>query len=207
MLQKKIIVLKKIKYAETNLILHTLSSEGERLNFIARHAVKGSKRFATGTLDPLHYLNVSYTEAKSGDLNLLKEAQIIEDFYSLRKNYDCLNISLYFLSFVSKLTHESLDGNKELFNLLGNTLKILKKFSKQDVKEDILNQLKLRFEMKALHQQGVYPEGLGDSDLLSKSILEHPISLSSEDLIKTEAIKLKIHHSLKEYLPNFKKGF
>lgn len=207
MLQKKIIILKKIKYAETNLILHTLSNEGERLNFIARSAVKSFKRFAAGILEPLHYLNASYTEAKSGDLHLLKEAQMIEDFYSLRQNYECLNLSLYFLSFVSKLTHESLDGNKELFNLLGNALTVLQKLSKEDVSIDILNQLKLRFEMKALHQQGVYPEGIGYSDLLAKPIIEHPIVLSSENLLKTEAIKLKVYHALKEYLPNFQKSF
>lgn len=207
MLQKKIIVLKKIKYAETNLILHTLSNEGERLNFIARSAVKSFKRFAAGILEPLHYLNISYTEAKSGDLHLLKEAQIIEDFYSLRKNYECLNLSLYFLSFVSKLTHESLDGNKELFNLLGNSLKVLQKLSKKDSGTDVLNQLKLRFEMKALQQQGIYPKGLGCPDLLAKPIVEHPIALSSEDLLKVETLKLKIYHALKEYLPNFQKGF
>lgn len=207
MLQKKIIVLKKIKYAETNLILHTLSSDGERLNFMARSAVKSFKRFAMGTLEPLHYLDISYVEAKSGDLHILKEAQIIEDFYHLRKNYECLNLSLYFLSLVSKLTHESVDGNTELFNLLGNTLKILQKLSAAGTKADILNQLKLRFEIKALHQQGVYPEDLRYSNLLTKPIVEHPVILSSTDTAKMGAIKLKVYHALKEYLPNFEKEF
>ncbi|MBE8162735.1 MAG: DNA repair protein RecO [Bdellovibrionaceae bacterium] len=227
MLQKKVIILKKIKYAEANLILHTLSSEGERLNFIARSAAKSFKRFSAGVLEPLHYLKVSYTEARSGDLHLLKEAQVIEDFYNLRTNYECLNLALYFLSFVSRLTHESLDDNEELFNLLGNTLQVLKKLSKEkgapcaDASADAsasasagtntnagasaeaLSQLKLRFEIKALHQQGVCPADLFHSNLLAKPIGEHPIVFSTEELSKVEAIKLKVYHALKEYLPNF----
>lgn len=207
MLQKKVIILKKIKYAETNLILHTLSNQGERFNFMARSAVKSVKRFSAGTLEPLHYLKVSYVEARSGDLHKLKEAQIIEDFYSLRSNYECLRLSLYFLSLSSQLTQESVDGNTGLFNLLGNTLSLLNKLSLTDIGVESLAQLKLRFEVKALHQQGVCPETLAGSSLLTSPIGEHSVVLSSKNTSQTEAVKLKIYHALKEYLPNLKKSF
>lgn len=215
MLQKKIFILKKIKYAENHLILHSLSSQGERINFMARSAVKNFKNFAQGTLEPLHYLNVSYTEPRSGDLCLLKEAQIIKDFYHLRKNYKCLSLSLYFLSLTSKLTQESLHENKDLFNLLGNALKVLEDLSLEHCangqastpesldrpSDKNLSQLKLHFVIKVLHQQGICPADLFKTPFLQHSIIEHPICLSFSGK-EQDSNKQKAYQALKEYLPS-----
>lgn len=145
----RFIILKKIKYAEADLIIHGLSPRGEKLGFIARGALKSKKRFGGGVLEPTHFVTFTYKQAgEHGQLNVLQEATLVNDFPGLRTDYDRLETALHILECVSKVSQEGDRDSEFLFNLLGNTLKVLESMP------DVLV-LKMHFYLKFLLQQGV----------------------------------------------------
>ena len=147
--KNRFIILRKMKYGEADLILHALSQQGEKLSFIARGALKSKKRFGGGVLEPSHFVTFTYKEAaEEGQLNVLQEATLINDFAGIRKDYDRLELALHVLECVSKVSQEGDKNSEFLFNLLGHALKAL------EIAEDVLV-LKMQFYLKFLLQQGV----------------------------------------------------
>lgn len=148
-LQDRFIILKKMKYGESDLIIHALSSAGTKKSFIARAALKSKKRFGGGVLEPSHFVKLTYKPGKSEDqLNVLNEAQLLDDFKSIRTDYDKLEFALFTLNCVYHVSQEGDFDSHFLFNLLGHTLKNL-----GEVKN--LDRYKLHFCLKLLFQQGV----------------------------------------------------
>lgn len=147
-LKNKYLILRKIRYGESDLIIHGLSITGARMNFIARGALRSQKRFGGGILDPLNFVQLTYQQAAEGKLSTLKDATLINDFPGLRKDYDRLEFALKMLEAVGKVCQEGDTGSAFLFNLLGNGLTALEKAAE-------LGPLKLQFWLKFLLQQGV----------------------------------------------------
>ncbi|MBC7370201.1 MAG: DNA repair protein RecO [Bdellovibrionaceae bacterium] len=140
-----------MKYGEADLIIHALSPLGEKLSFIARSAMRSKKRFGGGVLEPSHFVQFTYKQAKfsaEGSLNTLNEATLLNDFRGIRKDYDHLELALHILDCISRVCQEGDRNSEALFNLLGNTLTALE--SSNDVKL-----LKILFYLKFLYQQGV----------------------------------------------------
>ena len=148
--QDKVIVLKKIRFSESDLIFYALNRKGERLNFIAHSALKSKKRFGGGLLEPTHYIKISYKPSKKEGLHTLSEAELINDFAELRKDYARIELALYFVDIVAKTAKEGDLGNQSIFNLLGNALKYAQT-------SEHLRALRLQFDLKFLHYQGVLP--------------------------------------------------
>lgn len=147
--QERFIILKKIKYGEADLIIQALGADGSRSSFMAKSALKSKKRFGGGILEPLHYVNFTYSEAQgSARLNTLKEATLIDDFRDLRASYEKLELAFFILNCVSQVSLEGDKNSDFLFNLTGHTLRAL-------AKSQSLNMLKLHFCLKFLYQQGV----------------------------------------------------
>ncbi len=148
----RVIILKSIKHGESDLLLQTLDSNGNRLHFLAKGALKSKKRFGGGMLEPTHYLDVLYKETKSASegepLYILLEAKMIRDFHGLRADYDRLSMALSFLTLVNRLTRSGSVGAKEVFDLLGHALSACEKC-------DSPQELKLQFQAKLLYSQGV----------------------------------------------------
>lgn len=147
--KNRFIILRKIKYSEADLILHALSPHGEKMSFIARGALRSKKRFGGGILEPTHYVSLTYKQAaQEGQLNVLQEASLINDFAGIRKDYDRLDLALHALDCVSKVSQEGDKTSEFLFNLLGHTLKAIETAQNPLV-------LKMHFYLKFLLQQGV----------------------------------------------------
>lgn len=147
--QEKFIILRKIKYGESDLIIHALSSRGEKYSFMARGALKSKKRFGGGILDPLHYVTFTYKEHSDVmKMKSLTEAILIDDFKEIRHDYDRLELGLYILNAVSHVSQEGDTGSEFLFNLTGHSLRVLSHMQN-------LKLLKLHFCLKFLYQQGV----------------------------------------------------
>ncbi|KYG62037.1 DNA repair protein RecO [Bdellovibrio bacteriovorus] len=144
----RFIILRKIKYSEADLILHALSPVGEKLSFIARGALKSKKRFGGGVLEPTHFVSFTYKQAEEGQLNVLQEATLLNDFPGIRKDYDRLELALHMIDCVSKVSQEGDNSSEFLFNLLGNALKAV-----ETAKDPLV--LKMHFYIKFLLQQGV----------------------------------------------------
>lgn len=147
-LQGSFIILKKIKYGEADLILHALSSEGEKMSFLARGALRSKKRFAGGVLEPLHHVKLTYANTQKAEIHTIKEAQLLQSFDALREDYDKLTFALQALEFVARVSMEGDSGSASMYNLLGHLLKQL------ETTKDI-SILKTQFFLKFLLQQGV----------------------------------------------------
>ncbi|MEZ4873613.1 MAG: DNA repair protein RecO [Bdellovibrionales bacterium] len=147
----RFIILKTLKYGESDLIVQALSKSGSKMGFIAKGARKSKRRFGGGILEPTHFVELTYKEglgtaSEMGRLLFLQDAQLLNGFVQLRGDYDRLQMALYFVHLIEKVSLEGMDESEYAFNLLGNALKQL------EVTEHIPI-LKLQFELKFLLQQ------------------------------------------------------
>ncbi len=165
---EKIIVLRVIHYGESDLVIHGLNPLGAKVVFYARGALRSKKRFGGGVLEPTHYIQVNYRpQARSPEAMLqLSEASLLEDFSGLRSNYERLELALYCVSLVDRMSKEGMVHSEGVFHLLGNVLRTIES-SKN------LSQLKLHFELKLIALQGDLPYIEGADPLLQTSVKEH----------------------------------
>ena len=189
----KIIVLQSIRHMESHLIIKGINLEGHIQSFFAKYALKSKKRFTGGVLEPGGYIQIEFRSAVQIDgLHSLHQATVINKFNAIRKDYDRLDTALHILRMVS--TAGQLGGQKEpqLFHLLGNTLTALET-------TESLNLLKLFFEIRFLHLQGVLPEALQTSRVFFETKVEnhHHIQLQSRDQVLLQNLTAQ---SLHEYL-------
>ncbi|MCB0365086.1 MAG: DNA repair protein RecO [Bdellovibrionaceae bacterium] len=196
MIKDRAIILKTVKHGESNLIVQCLSRNGSRLSLMAKGALKSRRRFGGGVLEPLNYIQLAYKESnkKNDDQDLLhwlEEAQILEDFASLRSDYDRLELGFYFLQVVSKISLEGTPDNNEVFDLLGNALKSLQSTSH-------LGLLRTLFELKLLFQQGVLSSEVEGYHLLKYPLKSHAeINIDEGDLL---IIRREVNQLLESYL-------
>lgn len=189
-LNERVIVLRTIKHGDSNLIVHGLNSLGAKMNFFARGAAKSRKRFGGGVLEPTHFLEVTYKrgpDQEEDPLHVMMEAQLVREFTGLRSNFERLQVALYFLKVVSKISQQGVIDSPELFNLLGNALAAAETSIHP-------SQLRLQFELKLLQTQGVLssvPE--------MREWLTHPISEHSR-LTMSSKVNGHVHEQMLAYL-------
>ncbi|MCY4321179.1 MAG: DNA repair protein RecO [Bdellovibrionaceae bacterium] len=190
LVKEKIIILKNQAFSESDLIVWGLNQKGWQLSFIAKGALKSKKRFSGGVLEPSSYIQVEYQQSKSS-LHKLQQAWFLDSFSKLRTSYQRLNLALYFLGIVYKVSQQGTEDTKELFNLLGNALK-------QTETSPQLKNLKICFQIKFLFGQGVLPKELSLKSALNKTLSEHVEINWSES--EQQFLSNKLDHSLKNYL-------
>ena len=177
-------ILRKTKYSESDLIIQALSTRGERVSFIARGGQKSKKRFGGGVLEPTHLVECIYQDSKkdNNNLHLLKEAKLIEAFANLRKDYDRLELALFALDCVYRVSLEGDQASQVIFQLLGHLFKSIDQGADLQV-------LKTQFIVKFLFQQGVLTPEIWMEPFLKTSLHE---SAKLENLKSThlESIKL-----------------
>lgn len=196
MLRDRVIVLKAIKYGEADLILTTINRRGSRINFIAKSALKSRKRFGGGVLEPSHYIEVAFkpkSAHKEGPY-LLLEAQLLQDFQKLRNDYQKLQTALYLLKLVQMIIKEEDESSEEVFNLLGNGLRLLET-------ETHTSDFRTHFEIKLLGTQGV----VDFTDDLSP-LLRAPLSERQKVSYSAEQWEF-VQHQVKQLLNKFKQDF
>lgn len=170
-IKERAIILAKTKYGEADLILKLLTSNGEVYSAIAKSALRSKRRFGGGVLEPTHYISMVLdrrdpmgASASSERLAVLNEAQVIDDFRGLKTDYDRLDLALHFVRAVATVAREG-DLHQETFNLLGHALKAAETVQN-------LSTLRMQFNLKLLHLQGVLPREERFSPYLRSSIRE-----------------------------------
>lgn len=183
-----------MKYSEADLILHAISQEGEKLSFIAKGALKSKKRFSGGVLEPTHYVELTYKEARGGQgLRWIEEAKLLKDFQGLRLNYEKLELAWRVVECGYYISQEGDQNSELLFNLLGNTL-----MAAENCKNENLELLKLHFYLKLLYQQGVISPEVWMGPFLKTSTRE---SQNLEEVFKEIKHKLPLfEQQIKSYL-------
>lgn len=184
------IVLKKVKMSESDLIIHGLTVNGSRLHLLARGALRSRKRFGGGVLEPSHFIEAEFTPpAETQQIGVLLEARILDSFEGLRTDYDRLETALRLLDLIDR---SSPGGEMPgTFDLLGNALKSLDLGQRQD-------RVELQFLIKLLSIHGSL-----DREEWMTDFLKYPIrNGADESLLKyTNAPKLDwARHQVKQFL-------
>lgn len=169
-MKEKLIVLRTFKWRESDLMVHGLSPQGQRLSFLARGALKSKKRFGGGVLEPTHYILAHYKPQPSRDdenpLHTLQEAEVLRGFDGLREVYERLDSALFMVGLMDKVAQPGITDAPELFDLLGNALKAAEASCHLEL-------LRLHFEVKLLYLLGVLPSQGWYAPLLQRSLQDH----------------------------------
>ncbi len=177
MMSDKVIVLRTVKYGESDLIIHAINREGARRNFFAIGALRSRRRFGSGVLEPTHYIEVTYQASRRTEgpgLDSLQEAMLIQDFTGLRTSYARLEMGLYFVQQVHRVTLEESQDSHEIFDILGNALDLAQTSPRLDL-------LKSHFDVKLMYALGI----LGVDSLVShwlKLPLRDHLQMEEQDL-------------------------
>ena len=200
--QDKFIILKKVKYGESDLILHALSSTGAKYSFMARGALKSKKRFGGGILEPSHFVALTYKDTnEEGKLRTLNEAILIDDFKDVRSSYDKLEFALFAVNCAGSVSQEGDVHSDFLFNLLGHTLRVIGPATN-------VNVLKLHFCVKFLYQQGVISIEPWMVPFLKTNISETQNLLEAAEIhITTETYLDSIEALVLQYIKTADPGF
>lgn len=196
-IKEKAFILKCSKYREADLIVKAFNSSGSQISLLARSALKSKKRFGGGVLEPTHYVDLTYSsQSKDGQLMVLEEAQLVESFPELRKDYGRLEQALLVVEVVLKASQENDVHNTELFNLIGNALRSLEKVPSS---ENFFSQFRLHFCLKFLFQQGVLEPEQWMKDYLQTSMVNHS-QLGKHLDSKLSQHRVWVESRLQEYL-------
>ncbi len=172
-------------FRDADLILDVLSKEGERFVFTAKNALNSRRRFSGGVLEPFNFVEIFYTQAKSG-FYYVQEARVIEAFAGLRKDYRKLELAFHFVKLISKGTYEGLSDNKNLFDLLGNSLKTLET-------SDTPHLLRLQFELKYLFYLGFLALNDDTGEFIAKPVRSHhEIHLTEDEYLYLNQLTQKL---------------
>lgn len=187
------IVLKRTPFSESDLILHLLNPQGEKVSCFARGALKSKKRFPGGVLEPTHFIEALLKPAKQADgLATIEEARLIDSFSDLRKDYENLESALFCLECVDKIATGGFSHSSSLFDLLGHTLRKLQSSKQPEF-------IKILFFIKVLYEQGVLEIEPWMSPLLKTKISE----LTDDSLLLSSissAQKSWIQEQIKNYM-------
>ena len=142
------ICLRVIDYSETSQILRFYARESGKISCIA----KGAKRKKSTFRGAFHFLavyNLVRMEKMSGSLDLVTQAELIEDFHHLAEDYGRYSTACYIAEFLDTFT---LDG-QVVGNLYEITLEALHRLQQNIPLPDLL----FSFEAKALRALGFFP--------------------------------------------------
>ena len=178
----RVLVLDKIRYSDSDLIITTLNAYGGKQSFFAPCALKSKRRFAGGVLDKGNFIEALYTAKPNNNLLRLKDAVLIKSFDGIRQSFDKMSLAVDMLKLVKMYAQEGVVDNFGLFNLLGNSFQTLENCQNLEL-------FRLTFEVKFWHIQGLLPSEQLFSTFLSMPILSHAsISLSSAELEQTNLL-------------------
>lgn len=167
------LILRTIKWGESDLIIHLLTDRGERKGAIAKGALRSKKRFGGGVLEPFHLIGgqLKSSLSKGQDrLSILCEAELLEDFAAIREQYEKIELAAHFLKVIARVTREGDHPDPRVFELLGHGLTAL-------AERQNLILIQQVFEIKLLWLLGVLPLELQASPLLALSL--HEVDQSS----------------------------
>lgn len=170
----RVIVLRKIVYRDSDLIIRGLNSQGAKVSYLAPAALRSRKRFGGGVLEPCNFIEVIYqgslkSNVSSAPLRRLKEAQVIKEFLGIRRSYELIQLSLSLLALIDQVGQEGDVHGEGLFNLLGHSLQYLSQ-ADDGVSKTLF---RLHFLLKFLFQQGVLNCEPWMSPFLKTSLRDH----------------------------------
>lgn len=158
----KAVVLKSLKYRDSDKIFTLLTKENGKISAIARGVRKISSRRG-GNLDTLNLVLVSIYEDGAG-FKSIEEVKTIESFKNLKKNFDRSMKAYYLIELIHRATEED-EQFSHIFDLL---LKCLRALDKNNYTGDLyvsyfeMNLMKMLGYQMGLEKCGVCGKNLSD---------------------------------------------
>ncbi len=161
------IVLFRKNYKEADRIIFLFSKKYGKLKLIAKgiRKIKSRKR---GHLEV--FSKLKFIASKTKAMDIITEAEIINDYNKIRNNLNKLTLAYYFCEVVEKITRED-EAVDSVYFLLDNFLKKLED-------ESDLKKLRLKFVQQILLDMGYISEleQIKDMDIILDDILERKIN-------------------------------
>jgi len=142
------IILARKNYSEADRILVVFSKNHGRISVLA----KGVRKMGSRKRGHLEIFNhIKFQAVYGRGLDLITEAEIIENFTEVRKSLKRISLAYYFMEAVGRTTHDE-EPHQELFDFILDYLNKLK----TEIK---LKDLRLTFIVKLLIILGFWPQG------------------------------------------------
>ncbi len=140
------IVLNKLKYLESDLIVTILLKNIGKVKAIAKGGANSKKRFP-GAFEAGNIGEFSFVEKNFHNLMLLNHAKINNYFIKLKKDYEKIIMLFYILKITDLLLPER-QSHPKLFSILAYTLQFLEN-------NKLLHQVRLFYELHLLKENGL----------------------------------------------------
>lgn len=118
------IVLKSINYSNSSQIVTLYTKNYGKISFIAKGSRNNKSKKFSGSFEPTLHVEVVYRQKNVGALCVVREFDIVDHFYNVRKSLERIYNALYLVDFVNECT-TSHDSSQGLFQLLQTSLKYL----------------------------------------------------------------------------------
>jgi len=161
------IVLARRSYGEADRILSVFSKHHGRVSLLAKGVRRTTSR-KRGHIEVFSYIKLQASHSKS--LDLITEAETIDNFGEIRKNLKKAALAYYFMEVVGRTTREA-EPHPELYSYLLKNLRMLKTETK-------LKRLRVNFVYEILTALGFWPRGraLPNPDLKLEEVIERQLS-------------------------------
>jgi DNA repair protein RecO (recombination protein O) len=117
------ILLRRIRFSETSLILTWFGQETGKIKAIAKGALRSGSAFA-GKIDLFFRCDLTISRSRKSEIHTLRELVVVESFLSIRTDYLRTLTASYFTELVEEAT-ELEHPEPEIFDLLGRGLNYL----------------------------------------------------------------------------------
>lgn len=153
-------------FGEADRILIVYTKSFGKVSLLAK-GVRRPKSRKRGHIEVFNFVRFQSTEGRG--INLMTEAEVIDDFKEIRRSLKRISLAYYLMEVTGRITHEG-EPNVELFNLILETLTMLKKATE-------LRKLRLNFVNRALVILGFWPKDrvLPDPDEKLEEVIERQI--------------------------------
>lgn len=118
------IILRRIKYSETSLIVTLYTREYGKISLIAKGARNPKSKFV-GSLEPATYVSLIYYHKEGRDLQMLSEVDSVRSNSSIISSIRKVAVAFAIVNLIDSVVSES-ESNEAVFDLLNNSLLALK---------------------------------------------------------------------------------
>lgn len=113
LIKTEAIVLRKLDYGDSSRIIHLFTEEFGKLTAIVKGARSSKSKFGL-TLDTINHVQVIFYKKDTRDIQLIKEADLINHFSVVKENLERIQFASAILELISNLTVEH-EVHKKLF--------------------------------------------------------------------------------------------
>jgi recombinational DNA repair protein (RecF pathway) len=165
MIKTELMVLKKLSYKETSLIIHGLSPEYGRLDLMAKGALKNSSgKFPA--IDMFQVLKVEFKSNDKSSLHPIYEAELVMEHSSIAKNLESFVSGMKISTLILKNSHPGIPAPMTYATLI-NAIKKLAGDTAAS-KNWSFEQSIAAVKAVHLHENGMLPENFSMTDSLDK---------------------------------------